>query len=484
MKRTSLWITALLTLAIFAPVSSATAAFVKPPRKPDFLSSATLPAPAVTMEFVMKHTYINNPTLKAARANVRAGDEDIVQAMSGWRPNISADADITAARYRAKSNIDAPGMGNYDNVAKTVGLNVVQPLYRGGRTDASIRAAENRVKANRSQLLKIEQDVLLQAVIAYMDVSRDMSVLKLNEANENVIRRQLRAAKARFSVGEITRTDVSQSESRLARAISERIAAEGALKTSRAVYEQVIGLPVSGELSSAQIDLSLPESLEAALSILPDNSPMIHVAKYTESAAKDDVNVALGSLYPELNLNGNLAKAYDPGSGFNDETGSASIGVSASIPLYQSGSARSKIRQAKIIANQRRIEVLEQELSVKQSMISSWENWQSARAEIESRQSQVRAAQIARDGVYHELKVGSRTTLDALDADQELLDSRVSLKISQRNEIVSKYSFAAAMGLLTPSTLGFFDVAYKPELNTDNVKQDLFGLQAALDIIK
>lgn len=424
---------------------------------------------------VLKQTYLQNPTLEAARAGLRSVDENLPQALAGWKPTAKAEAGVNVARIEG-SNF---GIGT-GSTEKNLGVGVTQPLFRGGRTVAATREAEQQIKAARYGLFAQEQDVLLDAVTVYMDVIRDTALLNLSEKNADVIRQQFDATRERFDVGELTRTDVSQAEARMAAARADIITAKGALKNSHAAYRRVIGdLPET--LKTPLIKLDLPPTLEEALEISNDSAPLNLQAQSEYGASEYQVDETFGELLPEVSLSADWTRSYDPQPGVLPESTNRTAGVVATIPLYEAGATRSRIRQAKQVANQEYIEIQEVQRRVRSTIIDAWSNLNTARAEIEARIAQVDAARIAREGVYQEEQLGGRTVLDTLDADQELLDAEVSLVTAQRNEIVAMFSLAGALGYLTPEYLGFPEVEIDYDRHLKQVKRAVFSISGETD---
>ncbi len=401
---------------------------------------------------VLRRAYLGNPTLLAARQELKATHELLPQATAGWKPTASANAGVTMTEVEGSffGGDDADG-----STAKDVGLELDQPLYRGGRTLAQTSAARHTIAARQTALSALEQDILREAAAAYMDVMRDQALLDLSENNRTVIARQLEATRDRFSVGELTRTDISQAEARLARAEADSITARGNLRRSQAIFEQVTGMP-PGRLAEPSVMISgIPETLDEAEALAEASNLHVLAAMHTHSAAEEDVDGVFGELLPQVGLFSRWNRSYDPSPGLVDKETNQSIGISASIPLYEAGAVRSRVRQAKLTANQRYIQILEARREARKQAVSDWESLQAARAEITSRTAQVEASGVAQEGVKIETEVGQRTILEALDADQELLDAQAALISAKRNEIVAGFSLAATLGLLTPQTLGF-----------------------------
>ncbi|NNG04143.1 MAG: TolC family outer membrane protein [Inquilinus sp.] len=414
------------------------------------IALATSPAEAETLAEALVLVHQGNPTLAAQKSQLRAANEQIAQALSGYRPNVQAQGEYGIEYSDTELST---GTSDSDTVSPaSVGITVNQPLYRGGRTAAGVRSADFSVQASRAGYLSVEQTVLLDAVAAYMDVVREEAVLELSINNEQVLRRQLQATRDRFSVGEVTRTDVSQAESRLARTTADRIAAQGDLATSRATYARIIGVP-PGVVEAPPLPLGMPTSRAEAIALGEGNNPSLIAATFNAEAAKASVDVVFGEMLPQLDLSGRVRSTYEPSSTI-DQSDSASLAAELTVPLYQSGAVSSRVREAKYAANESRIRVEEQRRTVVEAANRAWDVLVTARATIQSLLAQVNAARIALEGTRQEALVGSRTVLDVLDAEQELLDARVSLVRAQRDEVVAGYSLLAVVGRMTARELG------------------------------
>ncbi len=424
---------------------------------------------AETLNQALTAAYHNNPTLRAERARQRATDENVPQALSGWRPNISASAD--AGRTRTSTT---PSSSPKNRDPHGASISLVQPLFRGFRTVSGTRRAEADVQAGRQNLLSVEQSTLLDGVTAYMDVLRDQAVVELQRKNVMVLSQQLKAEKARFRVGEVTRTDVAQSEARRSGSISTLAQAKANLASSRAVYGRIIGRSPGTLRYPPSIRKKLPRTLNEALRVGKARNPQILAASFAEQSSRYTVDAVKGELLPDLSLEATYSLRKEPSSVLS-RSESASIIGRLNVPLYQSGSVYSRVRQAKQSASQRRLLVLEAERSVVSAVITGWEQLQAARAQIRSDQAQVSANTLALQGVRQEALVGSRTTLDVLDAEQELLDSSVSLVRSRRNEVVASYQLLSAVGKLTAFDLRLRVRTYDPASNFNRVRNKLFG---------
>lgn len=432
------------------------------------------PAAAQSLEEALATAYSSNPTLLGARAELRSVNEGVPQELSNWRPRVTVTG--TAGRQRTDSK-GTFGSGVQKTKPLTAELALSQPIYRGGRTVAGTARAEADVQAQRARLVATEQSVLLNSVTAYTDVWRDQSILQLNINNEQVLKRQLEASQDRFAVGEITRTDVAQSESRLARATADRVASLGSLTSSRAVFQQIIG--IYPEILKQPAALSdLPRGQEEVVRAAMSNNPDLVSAKFRELSATNQVRVNIGQLLPVIDLTGELSYAEESGSLEDSEVKTARVLAQVTIPLYQQGLVSSQVRRSKQVASQRRLEISESRRSVEQNAISAWENLQTARAQISSFRAAVQSSQIALEGVRQENAVGARTVLDVLDAEQELLDTQVSLVGSQRDEIVARYAVLSAMGRLTAASLKLPVEIYNPVTDYRAVRDSWLGLGA------
>ncbi len=428
---------------------------------------------AETLRSVLGSAYLNNPTLRAERARQRATDEGVSQAVSGWRPTITARGDYGVINSDATSKLTGTRADN----RKPHGLNatVTQPIFRGFKTITGTRQAKSAVLAGREALVNVEQQTLLQAVAAFMDVVRDQAISALRRKNVRVLDEQLRASRARFKVGEITRTDVAQARARKGGAMSNLAQARANLAGSRATFEQIVGHMPGTLRRPRSIAAMLPKTLNEAFAIAKARNPLLLSATFNEEASKHAIDLAIGDLLPEVSLEAQYNRRYDVSSVFT-RTVDTQITGRLTVPLYQSGSVQSRVRQARQTASQRRLQVLEAWRQVRAGVITAWENLRAARSRIAAAQIQVDANVLAFRGVVEEAKVGSRTTLDILDAEQELNDSRVNLVSLQRDRIVAEYQLLAAVGKLTARDLGLKVPLYDPAKNYDRVRGKFFGI--------
>jgi len=434
-------------------------------------------AQAQTLEEILAQTYSTNAQLLAQRAALRATDEGVPRALSNWRPVVTLSGEIGKARDLIRED-NIPGTFGQNRTPQIATLTVRQPLYRGGRTLAETSRAEHLVQQGRAQLVVTEQSVLLDAVTAYANLLREQATLDLAINNVQVLQRQLDAARDRFQVGEITRTDVSQAEARLAQARANRIQAEGNLTAARANFLRVVGTQ-PGRLSPPRIIAPLPGTEEEALALAAQN-PAVVASRFSERSAHDDVDLIEGEFLPTLNLEGSLARQDEiQTEGLERDIGE--IVAVVNVPLYQAGSVAARVREAKHVLGQRRIQTEDTLRRAREDITRTWEALATSRAAITAIQAQIRAAEIALEGVQQEARVGARTVLDVLDAEQELLNARVSLVQSQRDEIVAGYQLAAAVGRLTAQALRLPVEVYDPTVNYNETRGKWWSTGVAAD---
>ncbi|MEZ0262675.1 MAG: TolC family outer membrane protein [Alphaproteobacteria bacterium] len=428
---------------------------------------------ALLIDEVLAEVYSRNPELQAARAELRAVDETYAQAFSGFRPVVTAEAAVSSSH----DNGD-----NSDSHAdpKGVALGLEQSIYSGGSTLADMRASSNVIKAQRALLHSKEQQVLLEAVKAYLDVLRDQEILNSNRNNTEVLSQRLKEARERLRLGDITRTDVSQAESRHAQATAERVAAEGFLKSSRAAFEKVSGLTAE-KLKRPGAKLALPATLDEALEVGDRLNPVIIFTQYSEQAAAATTRSIQGELYPQVGVSGGLDHTYDPTGSGNDQSTGAAVTLRATLPLYSGGSTASRIRQSRQVESQRRIQIRQAEREVKQAVTDAWSALVSARAQAEARAAEVKASGLARKNVKAEAEYGSRTTLDLLDAEQEYRNARVAQAIADHDAQLAAYGLLAATGRLTAQELGLAAPLYDPTKNFQKVKNKWFGTKVEME---
>lgn len=440
--------------------------------------AAINPVFAETIEQALVGAYETNPTLKAARARQRATDELVPQALSGWRPQVSLQGELGFEHLRS-NNVQA-GDDFFDSIDETnpasISIGLSQPIFRGFKTVESVRQAQADVQAGRQELLATEQEVLLDAARAYLDVLRNRRVLALRKKNEDVLREQLQASRLRFDAGEITRTDVEQARARFALSQATRAQAEADLSASNALYERIVGhLP--GKLDHPQL-IRLPDKLDQAIAIAERNNPQVVAASFAEESAEHYTKVARAALLPQVTLEASsLYSVDDLGRTKFAATELYTAGLVVSVPLYESGSVASSVRQAKHVASERRLESIAAVRAVREIVVIRWSSFESAQQTIRAAKAQVEASRSALSGVRQEYLVGSRTTLDVLNAESELVEAEVLLAQAERDKFLASFQLAAAMGGLTANSLKLPVRLYDPIENYQSTRDRWFGLR-------
>jgi outer membrane protein len=444
------------------------------------LAGAPSSARALSLSEALAAAYESNPQIVEARAQLQAVDEGVNQARAGFRPNAQADASYGLAWDSSPQGFNSRETSDPFNA----GVTVSQPLYDGGRTVNSVRAREADVLAARSRLVETEQQIFFDVVSAFLDILRDGERERLARNNVRVIAEQLRATDDRFEVGEVTRTDVSQARARLAESNANLAVATGNLERSRQAFRALVGIePV--DLRQPPPPPALPQSLEDARAIALDSHPLIEAARFDERSASSEVRAAIADLLPEVSAVASVD--FDDNVVFKDGDGNdslaATVGVRATVPLYRGGSEYSRIRQSQAQASAARAGILSEGRERERVVEAAWTELLVARANIRSTTEQVAAAQLAFEGVREEAIVGSRTTLDVLDAEQELLDARVRLVDSQRNEAVASYGLLSAIGALTAAELNLDVAQYDPTVNYDRNNARWIGYERTEDTV-
>lgn len=422
-------------------------------------------AQAETLAEAIALAYQTNPNLQAQRAQLRALDENYVQARSQYRPAASLGG---SASYTRRSR---GTFGDFDSDSLGATLNLSQPIYSGGRVNADIRATQADILAAREQLRGVEAQVLLNVVQFYSDVRRSVAALAIRENNVAVLRRQLEETQARFEVGEITRTDVAQAEARLAAAEALYASNQAQLAVDRANYTSVVGSAPT-ELAPEPPLPGLPSTISAAFDIAESDNPNLRAADFSAQAAEARVALARSAYRPTVSATASLGATGPFGIDADRYVSSATIGANASIPLFTGGLNDSRVRQALEQENVARITIETRRREVNQQVSSSWNQLLSARAGLLANEEQVRAARVAFQGVQEEQRVGLRTTLDVLNAEQELRNAELSLVQARRDAYVAGATTLAAMGRLEAEDLVTGVSAYDPTANFERVRRE------------
>ncbi len=433
---------------------------------------APAPVPTTTLRDALVQAYGTNPDLAGERANQRANDENVPIARSQGRPGVSGTGSVTDSIYDTDSSAIAPSR------QMQLGLNLSQPIYSGGAVRNSVRAAVTRVDAGRANLRGTESDIFTQVVTAYVNVLRDESVVRLNQQNVHVLEVNLQATKDRFEVGDLTRTDVAQSEARLALAQSQLRNAEAQLIGSRETYIQVVGTP-PGVLAQPPELPNLPADVQTAEQTALANNPFLEAAKLASNATRYDVSVARAGRLPQVSLGvggtyynylgsvGNQAIA----NGLSRDGLGTTVGAQVTLPIFQGGRPAAQVRQAQA----RQAAAIETVTLTERGVIaqarSAYASYQSSLRVIEPSRVAVEANRLSLEGVRAENSVGTRTILDILNAEQELLNSQVQYVTAERDAYVAGFTLLAAMGRAEAQDLNLGNgPLYDPEANYKRVR--------------
>ncbi len=403
-------------------------------------------ARALSLSDALVTAVLTSPELSQARSNVKILAERAVQARARGRIQLSGTIDFFSdfGQFDTLDDLEYPTQ---------MTLQAEQPIYTGGQVANATEAALTRMTAQEARVIATEQLVLFNAVQAYLDVQRDETLVELGENNVRVISEQLRAAEERFNVGEVTRTDVAQAEARLAASRSLLAARRGALEVSRETFRRSVGV-FPEDLQPPPPIPDLPESLDQAITIAFAEQPEILAARLDRIAAGNDVRAAIGALLPQVSLAGELGRADSLNSDLIEAENQATIGVRIVLPFYSGGFNYSRVREAQALVESNEADIVTSMRDTAQRVGSAWSDLKVADATIELGQLEVQAAQIAFEGVREEAKVGARTTLDVLDAEQELLSARADLIVSRRDEYVAAFGLLFAIGKLSVEHLG------------------------------
>lgn len=439
-----------------------------------------VPAQADTLREALTEAYRTNPTLQASRAQQRATDESVPIERSAGLPQVDAAAGYTEFLRQSSTSFTAPER------AVTAGVDLGVPLYSGGAVKNSIRAAEQRVEAGRADLRGTESAIFTQVVAAYMDVLRAQALVALSANQVDVLAVNVQATSDRFEIGDLTRTDVAQSQSRLALAQGDLRSAQANLISARETYIQLVG-SAPDALEPPPPLPGLPASTDAAVAIALESNPDLIAAKERAEAAEFDIDVAGAGRLPRVsafvgydyqNFLGTLG-GTSIGTDVAQTSTAAQAGVQVSIPIFQGGRPAALQRQAQARSAAALETVIAAERDVIAQVRAAYSSWQAANAIIESSQTAVSAAELSLEGVRAENSIGNRTILDVLNAEQELLTARVQLVTARRNAYVAGFSLLAAMGRAEARDLGLEGdgLLYDPTLNYERVRGIIWDWQ-------
>ncbi len=429
------------------------------------------------MEAALLRAYRNNPQLNAQRASVRATDETVPQALSGYRPKATVTASGGVQYSNQLLNFGSKSiLEDGPNAPHAVGLTVTQTLFNGGQTANKTRAAESQVSGAREGLRLMEQSVLLAAATVYMDFLRDAAILEVQRSNTRVLELTLKQTRQRFSAGLVTHTDVAQSEAQLAAGVSQELAAEANLTTTRANFRRIIGNEPAQLAPASPVDRFLPETLRDAADISLAENPNVTAAIYGIDVNFLNVKVNEGALFPTVTLQAGVQKDWQQTipqlRQFN-----ASAVAQVSAPIYQGGAEYSLIRQSKETLEQQRLTLEQVRDQARADLIAAWGQLLAGKAQVTSTQSQVDASEIALLGTRKEAAVGQRTVLDLLNAQQALINARVALVTAQHDRVVASYAVLNTIGRLSPKVLHLATSVYDPSVHYHQVRDSWFGVR-------
>ena len=432
-------------------------------------------AQSETMSGALERAYVTNPQLNAQRADTRATDENLPNALSGYRPTATA----TSSAGLLRESYAIPGLQgrklNYLTHPNTAVLQVTQNLFNGFQTQNQVLLAKSQILSSRESLRYTETTVLANAAAAYMDVMRDTAVLRLRQDYVKALEQQLSDTRTRLRLGEVTTTDVSQAQASLSQGRVDMMAAVTALKQSKATYEQTIGV-APNVLQPAKAPIVLvPRSIDDAYNVALKDNPLILAALRNVESAEHSLKVREGQLAPSVNVVGNIGQDFNYASVERQKYYTAEIVAQLNIPLYDGGVTYSNIRQAKEKLTEAQQLADQQRMQVRASTAAAFAAWESSQPIIADARAQVNEATAALAGIREEARLGQRTSFDILYAQQSLVNARIVYVTAQHNQVVAAYSVLAAIGSLSAQTLGLNAPLYKPEDHYDRVKDKWIG---------
>jgi outer membrane protein len=437
------------------------------------------PAPALadTIEAALVRAYQNNPQLNAQRAQVRVSDESVSQALAGYRPQAALTA---SAGYQYTDTFGVSPLAGGEihgaDPPRSAGLTVTQTLYNGNQTANKTRAAESGVSGAREGLRVLEQSVLLSAATIYMDYLRDAAIVEVQRNNTKVLEQTLIQIRERFELGELTRTDVAQSEAQLAAGKTQQLTAEANLTTTRSNFRRITGSEPEALAPGAPVDRLLPATLAAAVDLGLAQNPNVTAAMFGIDVNYLQVKVNEGALLPTVTLQAAVQQSYEPSEVIFREFGASAV-AQLSAPLYQGGAEYSLIRQSKETLAQQRFNVETVRDQARANVVTAWGQLVAGKAQVGSAQSQVTASEVALNGVREEAAEGQRITLDVLNAEQALVNARVALVTAQHDRVVASYAVLNAVGRLSPQVLKLPTSAYDPSVHYRQVRDNWAGVR-------
>jgi outer membrane protein len=435
------------------------------------------PAPALadTIEAALVRAYQSNPQLNAQRASVRSTDENVPQALSGYRPTVNLTA---TGGYQYQDLQVSPGTQavHGTTVPRSVGLNVTQTLYNGNRTANRTRAAESQVSGAREGLRLLDQNVLFAAASIYMDYLRDAAIVEVQRSNTRVLEQTLKQTQDRFNVGEVTRTDVAQSEAQLAAGRTQQLTAESNLTTTRSNFRRIIGSEPVNLAPGSPVDRYLPSTLPQAVELALVENPSVTAAMFGIDVNFLQVKINEGALLPTLTVQASVQQSAEQSLQAYRAFGASAV-AQLSVPIYQGGGEYALIRQSKENLAQQRLTLETTRDQTRADVVTAWGQLVAGKAQVSSAQAQVTASEIALNGVREEAKAGQRTTLDVLNAQQALVNARVALVTAQHDRVVASYNVLQRIGRLSPQVLKLPTSTYDPSVHYQQVRDSWAGVR-------
>jgi len=434
---------------------------------------------AETIGGALVKAYLTNPDINSQRAAVRQTDEGVPEANAGYLPKVSVIGNMAVAHITGNQIIPGEPAIKYSTGAfpRAYGVQGTETVFDGYQTINRIRSAETQVMGAREQLRNTEQNTLLSGVTAYMNVLEDTAILDLDNNNVQVLQEQLRETRDRFTVGEVTRTDVAQAEASLASAQAIALSAVATLQAAVATYRQVIGDQPGSLAPVKPIVRPLPKTLPEAITISQVEHPAITAQLDGVDAAQLQIKIAEGALYPQVSVTASASNNYDVNITPGMKALQAEIMGQITIPIYQGGAEYASIRQSKEGLTVQELRADSTRDQIRQNVVAAWGLNEASVGVVRAARAAVSANEVALTGVREEAKVGQRTTLDVLNAQQALLQARTTLVQAERDQVVNSYSLLSAIGRLNIPTLGLAVAEYDPRVHFDQVKSKWIGLR-------
>ncbi|MGB3580983.1 MAG: TolC family outer membrane protein [Roseiarcus sp.] len=434
---------------------------------------------AETIGGALVKAYLTNPDINSQRAAVRQTDEGVPEANAGYLPKVSVVGNMAVAHVTGNQIIPGEPAINYSTGAfpRGYGVQGTETVFDGYQTINRIRTAETQVMGAREQLRNTEQNTLLSGVTAYMNVLEDTAILDLDNNNVQVLQEQLRETRDRFTVGEVTRTDVAQAEASLASAQAIALSAVATLQAAVATYRQVIGDQPGSLAPVKPIVRPLPRTLPEAITISQVEHPAITAQLDGVDAAQLQIKIAEGALYPQVSVSASASNNYDVNITPGMKAFQAEIMGQITIPIYQGGAEYASIRQSKEGLTVQELRADSTRDQIRQNVVAAWGLNEASVGVVRAARAAVSANEVALTGVREEAKVGQRTTLDVLNAQQALLQARTTLVQAEHDQVVNSYSLLSAVGRLNIPTLGLAVAEYDPRVHFDQVKSKWIGLR-------